>query len=507
MEIEALDKYFGYTEKGSSLENEIRAGVATFLTMAYILVVNPAMLSGAGIPFSDALFATAIAAFVGCMVMGLWAKLPFALAPGMGLNAFFVFGVVGAMGVPWELALAAVFVEGLIFLIISLPQVGWRSALLDSIPKDLKIATGAGIGMFLAIIGLREMGWVIDHPATLVDMASAGGFSYDHGAIIAMVALLAIAVMMARGWKGAIIYGVLGASVFGWIVGAYDPWMDNGAGLGTDGWACIPANFAGGFPAYVGDPAIDYVNPDCIYASAPAMGDIFGFVGMPAESLGAFAGALGDIGSNLEVFVLVLLAFLFVDIFDTAGTLYSVGRQAGYVDEETDTLENADEAFMADAAATIVGAAVGTSTTTTYIESAAGIEEGGKTGLVAVTVGILMLSGLFLAGLFKAIPQYAAACALVAIGAMMMRQAADIDWANKEMALPAFLTIVIMPFTYSIADGIAVGVIAYVVIKMGMQKFDEVSKVMYGLAAFLVMYYIGPGDGNTLQWIAGLIFG
>jgi len=495
MEIEALDKYFGYTEKGSSLETEIRAGVATFLTMAYILIVNPAMLSLAGIPFDDALFATAIAAFVGCMVMGLWANMPFALAPGMGLNAFFVFGVVFTMGATWQLALAAVFVEGIIFLIISLPQVGWRSALLDSIPKDLKIATGAGIGMFLSIIGLREMGWVIDHPATLVQIGPTGSFWYTdghmHGALIAMVALLAIAVMMARGIKGAIIYGVLGASILGWITNAYDPWLDNGAGLGTDGWVCVPLEGGG------------YLDPDCIYAAAPAIGDIFGFVGMPTESMGAFAGALGDIGDNLETFVLVMIAFLFVDIFDTAGTLYSVGRQGGYVDEETDKLENADEAFMADAAATIVGAAVGTSTTTTYIESAAGIEEGGKTGLTAVTVGVLMLSGLFLAGLFKAIPQYAAACALVAIGAMMMRQAADIDWANKEMALPAFLTIVMMPFTYSIAIGIAWGVLSYVLIKIGMQKFDEVSKVMYGLAAFLLMYYIGPGDGNTFQWIFG----
>ena len=491
---EKIGAYFGFEEKGATLTGELRAGVATFLTMAYILLVNPAMLSLAGIPFDDALFATAVAAFVGCMVMGLWANLPFALAPGMGLNAFFVFGVVFTMGVGWELALAAVFVEGLIFLVISLPQVGWRSAMINAIPRDLKIATGAGIGMFLSIIGLREMGWVVDHPATLVTLGPTGAFSYDHGALIGMVALLAIAAMMAKGIKGAIVYGILGASVFGWIVGAYDPWMDNAAGLGTDGWACIPDGNGG------------YVNPDCIYASAPAFGDIFGWVGLPSESLFAFAGALGDIGDNLDTFILVMVAFLFVDIFDTAGTLYSVGRQAGYVDEETDELHHADEAFMADAAATIVGAAIGTSTTTTYIESAAGVEEGGKTGMTAVTVGVLMLSGLFLAGLFKSIPQYAAACALVAIGALMMRQAADINWNDKDMALPAFLTMVMMPFTYSIAVGIAWGVITYVVTKMLLRKFDEVSPVMYGIAGFLVLYYMGPGDGNTFQWLFGLIF-
>ncbi|DAC26089.1 MAG TPA: NCS2 family permease, partial [Candidatus Poseidoniales archaeon] len=324
MEIEALDDYFGYTEKGSSFENEIRAGVATFLTMAYILVVNPAMLSLAGIPFDDALFATALAAFIGCMVMGLWANLPFALAPGMGLNAFFVFGVVfglayGPAQMPmdqaWPLALAAVFIEGIIFLIISLPQVGWRSALINSIPKDLKIATGAGIGTFLAIIGLREMGWVVNHDATLVALGPTGDFFWStsatgsghmHGALIAMVALLAIAVMLARGMKGAIIYGVLGASIVGWITSAYDPWLDNAAGLGTDGWVCIPDGNGG------------YLDPSCVYASAPALGDIFGFVGMPTESMGAFIDGFGSIGDNLDTFIMVMVAFLFVDIFDTA---------------------------------------------------------------------------------------------------------------------------------------------------------------------------------------------
>jgi len=477
--MEALDRQFGVTEAGSTVEGEIRAGVTTFLTMAYILLVNPAMLSIAGIPFDDALFATAIAAFVGCVVMGLYANLPFALAPGMGLNAYFTFAVVLGMGISWQVALAAVFVEGILFLAMSLPAIpvigGWRSIMINSIPTDLKIATGAGIGMFLAIIGLREMGWIQDDGATLVNLGATESFTYDHGALISMVCLIAIAVMMARGINGAIIIGIGVASVWGWATGAYDPYNDymaGGAGFGS------------------------------AYAEWPSAA--FGFVGLPDESLFAAIGALGDIGGDVPLgdFMLVMITFLFVDIFDTAGTLYSVGRQAGYVDEN-DELMNSDEAFVSDAAASIVGALCGTSTTTTYIESAAGVEEGGKTGLVAVTVGVLMLSGLFFSGLFQAVPTFAAACALVIIGALMMRQAADINWMDKEMALPAFLTICLMPFTYSIADGIAWGIITYVAIKLGMGKWDELNPVMYILFVLMLMFYIGPGDASTFGFLFG----
>ena len=221
--MEVLDQQFGVTEAGTTVDAEIRAGVTTFLTMAYILLVNPAMLSVAGIPFDDALFATAIAAFVGCTIMGLYANLPFALAPGMGLNAYFTFAVVLGMGIDWEVALAAVFVEGILFLAMSMPQIpvigGWRTIMINSIPTDLKIATGAGIGMFLAIIGLREMGWIQDDGATLVNLATTESFEYDHGALISMVCLIAIAVMMARGIKGSIIIGIAAASVWGWATG------------------------------------------------------------------------------------------------------------------------------------------------------------------------------------------------------------------------------------------------------------------------------------------------
>ena len=473
-----MDDYFGYTEKGSTLDAELRAGLTTFLTMAYILIVNPSMLSNfgaTGIPFDDALFATAVAAFVGCVVMGLWANLPFALAPGMGLNAYFTFAVVLGMGIPWDVALAAVFVEGIIFLIISLPQIGWRTEMINSIPTDLKIATGAGIGMFLAIIGLREMGWVVDNGATLVDLGATESFGLDHGALISMVCLILTVILMARGIKGAIIIGIAVASVWGWATSAYDPYNDFAAG--GAGWAAVNADWPS---------------------------TAFGFVGMPTETLGAATSALGDVGAadgtTVGAFLMVMITFLFVDIFDTAGTLYSVGRQAGYVDEN-DELHNSDEAFMSDAAATIVGAVCGTSTTTTYIESVAGVEEGGKTGMVAVTVGVLMLSGLFFSDLFQAIPTFAAALALVVIGAMMMRQAADIDWSDNEMAVPAFLTMVIMPFTYSIADGIAWGVISYCAIKVGMQKWDELNPVMWALFILMAMFYLGPGEMNTFDWI------
>ncbi len=491
---------FGVTEAGSTVETEIKAGASTFLTMAYILLVNPSMLSVTGIPFEDALFATAVAAFIGCMAMAFWAKLPFAMAPGMGLNAYFAFTVAApwAMAVPWEVALAAVLVEGIIFMILSLPQVGARTAMINAIPTDLKIATGAGIGMFLAIIGLREMGWIAHDNATLVNLADTAAMDpMTNGAFWAMIGLISIAVMMAREIKGAIIFGILGVSIIGWALNVSDPY--------NEGYAVVSF-------------CIDQAANDCVVdgnfvagvaghgvAEAPAMDAIFSMPSWPSETFGAAASALGDVGGEdapVGEFLLVMITFLFVDIFDTAGTLYSVGRQAGYVDEN-DELMNSDEAFMSDAAATIVGAMFGTSTTTTYIESAAGIEEGGKTGLVAATVGVMMLSGLFLSGLFEAIPQYAMGCALVIVGAMMMRQAADIDWADKTMAVPAFITMVMMPFTYSIADGIAWGIISYCAMMLGTGRFSEINKIVGGIAILMIMFYLGPGDETTFEMLIG----
>ncbi|MBO91524.1 MAG: hypothetical protein CMM27_06370 [Rhodospirillaceae bacterium] len=337
--MEALDKMFGVTEAGSDVMTEARAGVATFLTMAYILLVNPSMLSATGIPFEDALFATAVAAFVGCMVMAFWANLPFALAPGMGLNAYFAFTVAApwAMAVPWDIALAAILVQGVIFLILSLPQVGARTAMINAIPTDLKIATGAGIGMFLAIIGLREMGWVQGDNATLVNLGETGAMDpASSGAFWAMIGLITIAVLMVRKVPGAIIIGVMAVSVVGWFLGVNDPYNESYPVVeyctvlnGYDSECVVQGEFVAGV---AGRETAEWPTK------------FFDFVGLPDDTLFAAVTALGDIsGSELGWggFISVMVTFLFVDIFDTAGTLYSVGRQAGYVDEN-DELHNSD---------------------------------------------------------------------------------------------------------------------------------------------------------------------
>ena len=467
-----IDDFFGITKAGSTVEGEIRAGVTTFLTMAYILIVNPKMMSGSditfmefdtGIPFNDALFATAVAACIACLIMGLWANLPFALAPGMGLNAYFLYGVCLGMGIPWDIALAAVFVEGLLFL--ALASTGARAAMINAIPKDLKIATMAGIGLFLAIIGMEEAGWVVDNPATLVDLSATSGWTHESGELWALIGLLTMAILMARRQKGAIMIGIFVVAICGWGLGV------------TDAYNGTEADF-----------------PDKI-VSTPEM---------PTETMGAVFGALGDIGGEvgLGTFLMVMIAFFFVDIFDTAGTLYGVGRMAGKLDEN-DELENANEAFIADAAGTTVGSLMGTSTVTTYIESAAGIEEGGKTGLTAVVVGLLFLLGLFFADLFIAIPTFATAPALIVIGAMMMKGIGDINWNDMEIAVPAFLTISLMPFTYSIADGIAWGVISYVAMKIGVGKYEEIlqNQILCAIFVLMAMFYLGPGDQSTFDWI------
>ncbi len=433
--MDTLERFFHLRANNTTVGTEIRAGMVTFLTMSYILFVNPQILSQAGLPASDVAVATALASAAATLVMGLVANYPFALAPGMGLNAYFTFGVVGSMGVPWPMALAAVFVEGVLFL--GLAVTGVRSALLRAIPSSIKIATMSGIGLFLAIIGFQGAGLVADHPATLLTL----GDVTEPTVMLAFGGLILIAVLLAAKVKGAILIGILAVTAICW----------------TFGFSAPPEK-------------------------------LFTLPSLPQETFLAldFSGLLTG------KLVLVVLAFLFVDIFDTAGTLIGVGRLAGFVDADGE-LERADRAFTADAVGTMVGACVGTSTVTSYVESATGVEEGGRTGLAAVTVAVLFLLALFLTPLLIAVPGVATAPALIIVGALMMRGAVDLDWSRVDEAIPAFLTLAAMPFTYSIANGISFGIVSYVLIKGLCGRLREVHPVMAVLAVALVAFYAFQG--------------
>ena len=429
--MSALERFFRLKEHGTNVATEVRAGVVTFLTMAYILFVNPQILSQAGMPADDVAVATALAAAVAALVMGLWANYPFALAPGMGLNAYFTFGVVLGLGVSWQVALAAVFVEGILFLVLAVS--GVRAALLRAIPHSIKIATMSGIGLFLAIIGFENAGLVVDHPATLVTLGDVKAPLV----LLALIGLVVIAVLMARKVKGAILIGILAVTVACWGLG-YTPWPEK----------------------------------------------LFTVPHLPAETL--FAMDFSTLLTGKLLFVVI--AFLFVDIFDTAGTLIGVGRLGGFLDDKGE-LPRANRAFAADAAGTIVGAAVGTSTVTSYVESATGVEEGGRTGLTAVVVAILFLLSLALTPLFTSVPPAATAPALIVVGALMMRGARELDWSQIDEAVPAFLTVATMPFTYSIANGISFGIVSYVLIKALRGRFRDVHPLMYALAGLLIVFY------------------
>ena len=425
------ERWFGLEAQGTTVATEVRAGVVTFLTMAYILFVNPQILSQAGLPAEDVAVATALASAIATLVMGLAANYPFALAPGMGLNAYFTFGVVGAMGVPWPTALAAVLVEGVLFLLLA--ATGARTALLRAIPTSIKIATMSGIGLFLAIIGFQGAGLVVDHPATLLTLGEVS----SPVVLLSLAGLIVMAVLMAAGIKGAILIGILGVTVACW----------------ASGTSTMPEK-------------------------------LFALPGLPEETFLAldFSGLLTG------KLLVVVLAFLFVDIFDTAGTLIGVGRLAGFVDDNGE-LPRANQAFTADAAGTIAGAALGTSTVTSYVESATGVEEGGRTGLTAVTVAVLFLLSLFLTPLLVAVPAAATAPALILVGALMMRGARDLDWSKIDESVPAFLTLTAMPFTYSIANGISLGILSYVSIKVLRGRSREIHPLMFVLGAALVAFY------------------
>ncbi len=426
-----LDRWFHLSERGTTAATEARAGLVTFLTMAYILFVNPQILAQAGMPADDVAVATALSAAAATLLMGLLADYPIALAPGMGLNAYFTFGVVQGLGVSWQVALAAVFVEGLLFLALAVS--GLRAVLLRAIPLPLKIATMAGIGLFLAAIGFQNAGWVVDHPATLVTL----GDLTSPAALLALGGLLAMAALLARRVRGGILIGILGATAAAWALGV-----------------------------------------------TPMPEHLVALPRLPRETLFAFDFAGLWAGKTLGV----VFAFLFVDVFDTAGTLIGVGRLAGLTDERGE-LPRAGRAFAADALGTSIGAALGTSTVTSYVESATGVEEGGRTGLTAVVVAALFALSLFFTPLLTAVPAAATAPALIAVGALMLTAAREIDWSRFDEAVPAFLTLAGMPLTYSIANGISLGIVSWVAIKVLAGRWREVHPVLGGLAVVLGVFY------------------
>lgn len=427
-----LERLFQLQAHNTTVGTELRAGIATFLTMAYILLVNPQILSQAGMPIADVTLATALAAALASLVMGLYANYPIALAPGMGLNAYFTFSVVLGMGVSYQVALTAVFVEGLLFLALS--ALGIRKALINAIPMSLKIAIAGGIGLFLAIIGFQNAGLVVDNPATLVAL----GDLHAPSVWLAVLGLVLIAVLLTRKITGALVIGITAVTLLAWLTGI-----------------------------------------------APAPSAVVAAPQLPEETFAAFDFSSLFTGKLL----LVVLAFLFVDLFDTAGTLIGIGRVGGFLDDQGH-LPRANRAFLADALGTTVGALLGTSTVTSYIESASGIEEGGRTGLTAVVVAGLFMLAIFFTPLFIAVPAAATAPALIIVGAMMLESVRDVPWKQPDEAIPAFLTITAMPFTYSIANGIVLGLVAYTTLKLLSGKTKDVHPLLYGLIVILFGYFI-----------------
>jgi AGZA family xanthine/uracil permease-like MFS transporter len=429
--MELIESLFKLKDHKTSFRKEVLAGLATFLTMAYIMVVNPAILSETGMDFDSVFVATILASFVACMLMGILANWPVALAPGMGLNAFFTYAVVFGMGFSWQQALAAVFCSGILFLLISLSPL--RAYLINAIPKSLKFGIGAGIGLFLAIIGLKNAGIVVDNPATLVGLG-------DLKSAPVLLALLTFTLMIALDKlkiPGAIVISILATTIIGFIFGV--------------------AQFQG------------------ITSAIPSMSPTF----LQLD--------FSSIGSSL--FLIVVFTILFVDFFDTAGTLTSVANLSGKIDKDGN-VENIQKAVFSDSIATIVGSIFGTSSTTSYIESGAGIKEGGKTGLVAVSVGIFFLLCLFLAPLAKSIPSYATGAALVFIATFFCKNLVNIDWDDISEYSPALLAAFIMPLTYSISNGIALAFIVYVVAKAISGKMSDLNPAVLIIAGASLLHFL-----------------
>lgn len=427
----AFDRFFHLSENRTTWKREILAGTTTFLAMAYILAVNPIILGDAGMPAGGVFAATAVAAATGCLVMGLWARYPIAQAPGMGLNAFFAYTVVLTMGIDWQVALAGTFISGALFFVLAVT--GVREMIVNAIPTQMKLATGAGIGLFIAFIGLQKAGIVADDPATLVTL---GDFR-SGPTLLALFGLVATVVFLVLGWKGAVFYGLIATTALGVATGV------------TAEAADLTPDFASTFGQ--------------------------GITHLPE----AFTGQM----------VVVILTMLFVDFFDTSGTLFAVAGQAGMLKDGK--LPRAGRAMASDSVATMAGAVFGTSTTTSYIESSSGVAVGGRTGLTAVTTGAWFLVSLVAFPVVGIVAGTDAiiAPALIVVGVLMAKQLGGIEWDRLEFAVPAFLTLIAMPLTYSIANGIALGLVFYPLVMITKGRWREVHPIMYGLLLVFVGYF------------------
>ena len=449
-----IENFFKLKENNTTVKTEVVAGITTFMTMAYILAVNPSMLEAAGMDKTAVLIATCLASFIGTLAMALLANYPFALAPGMGLNAYFAFTVCGVMGYSWQVALMAVFIEGLIFIVLSLTRV--REAIFDAIPSSLKKGVGAGIGLFIAFIGLQGAHLVVDNSSTLVTYVNFTENWHTSGicAVLALIGLFITAILYIKGIKGSILIGILATWVLGMLAQATGIYV---------------VDIEGGFYS---------LYPTFAFTDFTAIGKTFGQ---------CFAADFD--GINIFNFIVVLLSFLFVDMFDTIGTLIGVSSKAGMLDEN-EKLPRIRPALLADAIATSAGAVLGTSTTTTYVESSAGVGEGARTGLASVVTGLLFLLAIFFAPIFTAIPGFATAPALIFVGFLMITAVTDIDFTDLTEAVPAYLCLLCMPLMYSISEGIAIGVISYVIINLVCGKAKKITPLMYVLAILFICKYI-----------------
>jgi xanthine/uracil permease len=457
-----MEKFFKLKENGTDVKTEVIAGITTFMTMAYILAVNPNILADAGMDRGAVFTATAVAAFVGTALMALLANYPFALAPGMGLNAYFAYTVVLGMGYSWQTALTAVFVEGIIFIALSVTNV--REAIFNAVPRNLKSAVSVGIGLFIAFIGLQNAKIVIGG-ATLVELFSIKGYNSIHAAegvagsvndvgitvLIAIIGVIITALLVVKEVKGNILLGILAT----WILG-------------------IIAQLTG------------------LYVPNPALGL---FSVLPDFSNGLSIPSIGPVLFKLEFdkikslnFVVVMFAFLFVDLFDTIGTLIGVSTKAGMLDKDG-KLPNIKGALLADAIATTAGAMLGTTTVTTFVESASGVSEGGRTGLTAMTTAVLFAVSLLLSPIFLAIPAFATAPALILVGFYMFSNVVHIDFSDMTEAIPCYICIVAMPLFYSISEGISMGIISYVIINACTGKAKKVTPLMYVLSILFILKY------------------